>query len=242
MNHMHIQNRSNQETVRFIYVVDFTSLHLIAIIIRAPKNNANITTQDFTNSESDCGGSFFSADFFCKSGMKPETMLFFPMVFSDLASISGMTIAAIRLQSPISFPGLQVAASWSTTAIECTGAFFGGLGVVLLLEMGIEWYSKTFLLENSRMALAPLFFVEYNREMSVLRGLFFLGQGHHDAVFNEVRTSSLLLPSSTYVNHKKNSLNVCWERFSILEAMPENFHWSGNFIVHSIKLRLQWKN
>lgn len=45
----------------------------------------------------------------------------------------------------------------------------------------MEFISKTFLLENSRMA--PLFFVEYNREMSVLRGLFFFGPGgHHDAV------------------------------------------------------------
>lgn len=65
----------------------------------------------------------------------------------------------------------------------------------------MEFISKTFLLENSRMA--PLFFVEYNREMSVLRGLFFLGQGVTMTLFfNEVRTSSLLLPSSTYVNHK----------------------------------------
>ena len=34
----------------------------------------------------------------------------------------------------------------------------------------MEFISKAFLLENSRMA--PLFFVEYNREMSVLRGVF----------------------------------------------------------------------
>lgn len=43
------------------------------MIIRAPKNNANITTQDFTNSESDCGGWFFFSRFFLFShGFSPS--------------------------------------------------------------------------------------------------------------------------------------------------------------------------
>ena len=174
--------------------MDFTSLHLIAIIIRAPKNNANITTQDFTNSESDCGGCFFFSRFFLFShGFSPSVLRGPPYLRMTNRSWPAAN-------PPFLSKGLQVAASWSTTAIECTGDFFSmgpiffwGFGRwVFLLDIGIEWnlFQRHFCWKIQEWH--PSFLL--NIEKWACWEVLFLGQGHHDAVFNEVRTSSLLLP------------------------------------------------
>lgn len=162
------------------------------------------------------------------------------MVFShgflhpDLGSVSQDDESQQSLlQSPHFSPGLQVAASWSTTAIECTGDFFlGGFGRwVFLLDIGIEWnlFQRHFCWKIQEWH--PFFSLNIIEKWVCWEVCFFLGQGVTMTLFfNEVRTSSLLLPSSTYVNHKLRKIfhfgSHAW-----------NFHWSGNFIVHSIKLR-----